>query len=150
MPSVGVFAAIFDEEGRILLVRSATGRKGWSLPGGGIERGESPTDALRREVTEESGYRIDPGPLLGIYSTPFKDNLVLTFEASIVGRGKWAPNSEISEYGWYAAAALPEPIRPRAHIRIQDAFERNYGTVRTFKRDDGNASSSVPTKAAGG
>lgn len=137
MPSVGVFAAIFDDAGRILLVRSATGRKGWSLPGGGIERGESPHDALRREVAEESGYRVEPGPLLGIYSTPFKDNLVLTFEADALSRGKWAPNAEISEYGWFTAAALPEPVRPRALIRIRDAFERNYAIVRTFKRDDG-------------
>jgi 8-oxo-dGTP diphosphatase len=42
MPSVGVFAAIFDEQRRILCVRQNYGPRKWTLPGGKMEAGESP------------------------------------------------------------------------------------------------------------
>ncbi len=150
MPSVGVFAAVYDEKGHILLVRSATGRKAWSLPGGGMERGESPDEALRREVEEEAGYAVRTGRLIGVYSTPFKDNLVMTFEAHAVRTTKWAPNSEISEFGWFAPNALPEPIRPRALIRIEDALAHRHGVVRVFKRDEGLSLPPAPPLRAEG
>jgi 8-oxo-dGTP diphosphatase len=59
IPCVG--AVIRDSEGRLVVVRR--GRppsKGlWSLPGGRVEPGESPRDAVRREVREETGLRVD-------------------------------------------------------------------------------------------
>lgn len=67
MPSVNlrhsVRAIILDEDDRILLCRFAipepAGTIVWAAPGGGIERGETPRDALRREVHEEVGLTID-------------------------------------------------------------------------------------------
>ena len=45
----------FDDHGRVLLVRHSYGSAVWSLPGGGIDRGEAPEAAARREIGEELG-----------------------------------------------------------------------------------------------
>lgn len=62
--------AVVVQEGQILLARSPDGRGGheWVLPGGGMEHGEDPYDTVRRELMEETGYRIDVTGLLGVDS----------------------------------------------------------------------------------
>ena len=63
---VAAAAAIFDDAGRVLLVRS--GWRGWEFPGGQVEQGEDLLTGLAREVGEESGCRITVGRLLGVSS----------------------------------------------------------------------------------
>ncbi|WP_295013574.1 NUDIX hydrolase [uncultured Microbacterium sp.] len=66
---VAAYAVIHDDEGRILLARWTEGRRvSWTLPGGGLEDGEDPEAAARREVHEETGYKVAVGQLLGIHS----------------------------------------------------------------------------------
>jgi ADP-ribose pyrophosphatase YjhB (NUDIX family) len=55
---VAAYALVLDEDERILLVRVAQGYSGagrWTLPGGGINFGEDPADAVLRELAEETG-----------------------------------------------------------------------------------------------
>ncbi|HEX9153478.1 MAG TPA: NUDIX hydrolase [Candidatus Saccharimonadales bacterium] len=54
---ISVKAVIKDDDGRILLGRESDGS--WELPGGGLEHGEAPKAALRREITEETGFILD-------------------------------------------------------------------------------------------
>ncbi|WP_300343504.1 NUDIX domain-containing protein [Nesterenkonia sp.] len=69
---IAAYAVITDEAGRMLLPHwRAEGIGGWTLPGGGLDPGEDPADAVVREVFEESGYRCRVVELLGI------DNLVI-------------------------------------------------------------------------
>jgi 8-oxo-dGTP pyrophosphatase MutT (NUDIX family) len=53
---VSVKAIIKNEAGNILLLQEADGQ--WDLPGGGLEQGEKPHDAVAREVAEETGYTV--------------------------------------------------------------------------------------------
>src|SRR4030095_4212192 len=132
MRSLGVFAAIFDEAGRILCVRINYAAKSWSTPGGRVESGESPLEALKREVLEESGLEIEPGELLGVYAKPQEDDLVLSFRATVIGRTSWRPNEEIAELGYFGRNELPEPMSVAARARVYDAFEGRSGVFRVI------------------
>jgi 8-oxo-dGTP diphosphatase len=81
MPTLGVFAAITDEDERILCVRMNYATHAWTTPGGRVEFGESPLDALKREALEEAGLDVVVDELVGVYSKPDKDDLVLFFRA---------------------------------------------------------------------
>jgi 8-oxo-dGTP diphosphatase len=62
----GVYAVLW-REGRILLTHQAEPLPEFQLPGGGIDPGESPLQALHREVCEETGWRIAPLRRLGAF-----------------------------------------------------------------------------------
>ena len=59
-------AMLVEREDRVLLVR--TPRRGWELPGGQIEHGESILDGVMREVREEANVVAAAGSLAGVYS----------------------------------------------------------------------------------
>lgn len=66
--ALGAHALIVDRNGRILLARHSY-MAGWSLPGGGVARGEPPQHALLRELREELGtLRSDPPVFVGLYT----------------------------------------------------------------------------------
>ena len=68
---IAAYGVVRDDEDRLLLARAApmlTLRGRWFLPGGGVDHGERPEDSLRREIAEESGLTIVPGPLLDVLS----------------------------------------------------------------------------------
>ncbi len=65
---LGVGALVLDHEGVLLIKRGTPPSKGsWSLPGGKVEFGESLTEALEREVLEETGLHVQVGELAATY-----------------------------------------------------------------------------------
>ena len=64
-----VSAVIVNGEGKILLHRRSDSNT-WSLPGGEMEIGESITEAVKREVKEETNLDVEPQYITGIYSNP--------------------------------------------------------------------------------
>jgi 8-oxo-dGTP diphosphatase len=65
---VAAYGVIVDGDSILLAHWREGGRSGWTLPGGGIDPGEDPVDAVVREIAEETGYAAKAGPLLGIDS----------------------------------------------------------------------------------
>jgi ADP-ribose pyrophosphatase YjhB (NUDIX family) len=132
MLTLGVFAAIFDKEGRILCVRMNYAMHAWTTPGGRVELGESPLDALKREVLEESGLEVVPEELVGVYSKPHKNDIVLFFRVRVVAQNPWQPNDEIAQMGYFGRDDLPEPMGLVARTRIIDALDGITGIVRVI------------------
>ena len=133
MASVGVFAIVFDDRDRLLCVRMNYGARNWTTPGGRVESGESPIEALRREVREETGFEIEPTDLVGVYAKPFEDDIVLCFEAQIVGRSAWSPNEEISAVQFFESSTLPDDMTFVVRTRVLDGLERRRSMMRVFK-----------------
>ena len=66
---VAAYGIVTDDDGRVLLARWVEGRRvAWTLPGGGLEQGEDPELAVRRELREETGFQIKTTALLGVHS----------------------------------------------------------------------------------
>jgi 8-oxo-dGTP diphosphatase len=98
-----------DEAGRVLLVRRghAPSRGLWSVPGGRIERGETPEQAAAREVREETGLDVRVGALL--LTVEIGDYLVHDFAAEVVA-GTLRAGDDADDVRWCSiedAALLP-------------------------------------------
>ena len=132
MATLGAFAMVFDESGRILCVRMNYANRNWTTPGGRVEKCESPVAALKRETLEESGYEIEVGALIGVYSKTYVDDLVLSFEGRVVSRSSWTADEEISDVQWFHHSELPDEMSLVVRTRIQDAFDRARGVFRVF------------------
>jgi 8-oxo-dGTP pyrophosphatase MutT (NUDIX family) len=105
----GVAVAVVNEAGQLLMIRR-TDNDQWSIPGGKQEVGETPMEAGRREVLEETGIVCEITGLVGIFSNPrnvveYTSNGEVRQEFSILfaGRpigGAIATSSESQEVEW--------------------------------------------------
>jgi len=123
---VAVSALIFDEE-RILLAHRRD-IDWWNLPGGGMEVGETVDEAIRREVREETGLEVEVESLVGVYSKPQKQEIVLTFRCHITG-GVLTVTEETCESSYFAPDKLPYNTLPKHRQRIEDALLKQQTTV---------------------
>ena len=111
-PLFQVFAAavILDHDRRILLVRTTYQRvHPWGLPGGGLEYGEDPEDAVRREVWEETGLRVEVVRLL--IANSWRPDRVGIYYLCAVREGEFQPSAEVAEIGFFPLDQLPD-VRP--------------------------------------
>ena len=108
-PLFQVFAAavILDEERNILLVKATYNRfHPWGLPGGGLEYGEHPEEAIVREVLEETGLRVCVEKLL-LINTLRPDRVGMYYLCKITG-GTFYPSDEVSEFAYFSLDNLPD------------------------------------------
>jgi len=109
---LAVVAGIVEKDGRILVARrkadSSQGLK-WEFPGGKIEKGETPEQALRRELTEELGITVTVGWIYDarLWEYPEKSVLLLFYRAALEsgtpvqldsGGFEWTSPADIMNY----------------------------------------------------
>lgn len=116
---IGVYAVIFDQE-RVLLAHRRD-IDWWNLPGGGMESDETVEEAMRREVREETGLDVAVERLIGVYSKPQKQEVVLTFRCSVVG-GTLSTTEESRECRFFSPDTLPPNTLPKHRQRVEDAL----------------------------
>ncbi len=111
-PLFQVFAAgvIFNQDNKILLVKSTYQRfHPWGLPGGSLDYGESPEDAVKREVWEETGLIVEIKRFL-LVKTWSPDRVGMYYLCEITG-GEIHPTDEVSEADYFSLNDLPD-VRP--------------------------------------
>ena len=123
--TLGVRGVVTDKEGRVLLVEH-TYVHGWYLPGGGVDRGESVEQALRRELLEEAGVEIEGAPeLIAIHaSETFKNDHVALYRIRAWRQVEATSRGEIARTGFFAPDALPEGTTRANRRRIAEALGR--------------------------
>ena len=131
-------AVCVDDDGRVLLGRRAWDPDEglWDLPGGFVDEGEHPLDALRRELREETGLEIEPEEFLGVwmgrygYDSSATSTLNLYWTARVVS-GEESPADDVVELRWFAPDELPD--------RDALAFEANEQVLSAWLARQENA-----------
>jgi len=119
--NLSAFAIIFDEQGGVLLCHRRD-MDVWNLPGGGVEYGELPTDAVIREVMEETGLEVSIDRLLGVYGKVEKpDELVFSFLCLVTG-GQLELTDESDDNRYFDIDSIPSNTSPRQIERINEAL----------------------------
>lgn len=128
--SSGAAAFIFDDAGLLLVVKENYGKFRWSLPGGMVDPGEVPQDAVVREVLEETGTTVEVNHLVGIYR--LDDGFeAYAFRCTIAnGEPAIQPTDELTDVEWMDPAVIPEPRSNLLHYALADAIEDRRGVVR--------------------
>jgi len=130
-------AAVFtDAAGRVLLVKPNY-RDHWSLPGGIIEHGEPPHVGCAREIAEELGLDIEPGPLLAIGWTPPEGDRPRAIVHWLFDGGTLDPGREITlqeeeldDYRYVEVTELAAYLPPVIAHRLTAALRaRTSGTT---------------------
>jgi ADP-ribose pyrophosphatase YjhB (NUDIX family) len=113
LPSVS--AIVRDEQGRLLLARHLDA-DAWVTPGGAVEPGETPAQAVIREAREETGLDVVPVELLGVYGGPdfhvtYSNGDVVAyvgtaFRCHIIGGELGADGTETSDARFFGEEAV--------------------------------------------
>jgi 8-oxo-dGTP pyrophosphatase MutT (NUDIX family) len=125
----GVSVAVTNEAGQLLMIRR-TDNDQWAIPGGAQEVGETPMEAARREVREETGIICEITGFLGVFSNPrnvveftsngeVRQEFSMLFAGRAVG-GDIATSPESREVAWLDKADVPAlSMTPAQRRRIR-------------------------------
>jgi ADP-ribose pyrophosphatase YjhB (NUDIX family) len=141
-PKLGVRAAVFDPEGRILMVRETADQNRWTLPGGWADVNQTPAQSVVREVFEESGYHVRAVKLAAVWDRskhthpPTAFSVVRMFFVCALVGGSPKTSLETSEVAWFAEADVPTDLSLRRtlphHISRMFAHRRDPGLPTEF------------------
>jgi len=131
--SVSVSGVIPDDHGRVLLIRRRDNQR-WEPPGGVLELNETIHDGLRREIREETGLDIEPGPLTGVYKNMPRGIIALVFRCKITG-GQLAANNEATAFRWAERADIRQLTSEAYAVRLLDALRE--GIAPAIRQHDG-------------
>ena len=119
---------ILLRQDQVLLIEH-TYQRGWFLPGGGVDKGESLEECVRREAGEEAGARVHRVELVGIYSNfeQGKTDHMAIFVSQEFDFSPPKPGNEIARYAWFGTGALPGDLWPGTERRIAEALAGERG-----------------------
>ena len=134
-PVVAGSAAVIDKQGKILLMRRSDNHL-WAMPGGQMEVGETPADAVVRETYEETGIHCIPKALVGIYDSRTWDKGLtqhiykFTFlcEPCQQQDNRSFDTRETLDIGWFDENNLPENLYEGHLRRISDSYRVKNGS----------------------
>lgn len=126
----GAAAAIVDADGRLLVVKENYDRRRYTLPGGAVETGETPLDAVVRETHEETGVSVRIDNVIGLYRLVNGFTATL-FRCSIENGEPALPDTgEISAVEWLRFDEIPHPQSNLLHHALDDIVAGRSGVVR--------------------
>lgn len=125
-PVATVGALIFDDSGRVLMVRTHKWSDLWGIPGGKIKWGEASVDALRREIQEETGLAIRDIEFIlvqdCIHSREFYRDahfILLNYTCRCIGDARVRLNEEAREFQWLSIEdALKLPLNQPTRVLL--------------------------------
>jgi ADP-ribose pyrophosphatase YjhB (NUDIX family) len=132
VPLVVHQAAVLSDAGVLLAVRNEL--RGWELPGGSAEPGESGEQAVAREVLEETGIEIEAPRLVGEWvRTGFRPHTARIYLARAAGGGL-RPSAETPRVDWFPVDAIPDTLFPWYREPLRAALAGGEEVVRRSER----------------
>jgi mutator protein MutT len=121
--TLGVRGIVTDEAGRVLLVRH-TYTPGWHFPGGGVERGETCAEALRRELREEAGIEGANLELVSVHANHafFPNDHVLVYRVREWRQAEPSARGEIAERRFVDPENPPAETSAGTRRRLGEIF----------------------------
>lgn len=126
--SVSVAGVVVNDADQVLAIQRRDNGH-WEPPGGVLELDESPTTGVVREIFEETGIRVDVGPLTGVYKNMRRGIISLVFRCTAI-EGQEQATAESIRVKWLSLADVEESFSAAYAIRVLDAFEADVA-VRT-------------------
>ena len=124
---ITVGARIILVEGETILLVRHTYQREWYLPGGGVKKGETLEQAIRREAAEEIGATLGDLQFFGVYTNFYegKSDHVIVFACNTFTLTGQTDAGEIERFDCFPLDDLPDNVSPGTQRRIREYVQRN-------------------------
>ncbi len=133
-PNHAAATITLNEDKTQILLQKREDFRIWTIPGGGLDPGETPAEAAVRETFEETGYHVAVDRLVGKYHRPQMNNIRHIYQARVIGGTPITRGPETRAVGWFPLDDLPRSLSKHIHEMIQDALANTTNPVNKTQR----------------